>query len=322
MIDDPATRIDRLVREAQRTFEERFLALVAVLHRQLDLKVLEALLVSGQAEEAMRVIEAAAQRLGVTWTQSFTRAGETTADWLQRKLGRLEVHFGITNDRAVAAMRRNHLRLVREFTDQAREAARSAILGGVHAGANPIEVARRFRDSIGLTAQQERIVANYRATLEAGRAPTSYKLRDRRFDRSVKPGMPKAQIDKMVDDYRERFVAYRAKVIARTEAIRAAHEGSEEAYSQAIDDGILRADQLVRTWHPAGDRRVRDSHRSMEGQQQPFGQPFVSGHGARLRYPGDPTAPASDSIQCRCAMSTRITQDADLGSTGFAIVER
>ena len=82
--------------------------------------------------------------------------------------------------------------------------------------------------------------------------------------------------------------------------------GNREMYLQAFDDGDLHPDLLTNEWHTAKDERVRSSHRSMHGQQRGFDQPFVSGSGHTLRFPGDPDAPASETVQCRCSMSTRI----------------
>ena len=44
----------------------------------------------------------------------------------------------------------------------------------------------------------------------------------------------------------------------------------------------------------------------MGGQLRRRGVPFRSGNGNALRYPGDPQAPASDVIQCRCRRAVRI----------------
>jgi uncharacterized protein with gpF-like domain len=111
----------------------------------------------------------------------------------------------------------------------------------------------------------------------------------------------------MVKRYAERMVKYRAEVIARTEALRSVHQGTEEMYRQAIANGDLTAEALSREWNTAKDERVRESHAPMNGQVQPFGQPFISGAGNSLNYPGDPEAPAEEVIQCRCVVGTRIT---------------
>jgi uncharacterized protein with gpF-like domain len=74
----------------------------------------------------------------------------------------------------------------------------------------------------------------------------------------------------------------------------------------------------VQTWNTAGDERVRESHADMEGQQVPLGQPFVSGLGNDLMYPGDPSAPAEDVINCRCVVTRELSHASDSSSSGSA----
>ena len=106
----------------------------------------------------------------------------------------------------------------------------------------------------------------------------------------------------MVDRYRQRWINYRAEVIARTEGLRAAHEGSEVMYEQAVGDGTLRSDQIMRTWITAKDERVRSAHARLNGQSRRYG-----GMWGPLRYPGDPQAPPEQTVQCRCVLTTRLT---------------
>jgi hypothetical protein len=55
-----------------------------------------------------------------------------------------------------------------------------------------------------------------------------------------------------------------------------------------------------KVWRTRRDNRVRDAHVSMEGQVQGLLEPFIAPGGAKLRYPGDPTAPIELVINCRC----------------------
>ena len=50
------------------------------------------------------------------------------------------------------------------------------------------------------------------------------------------------------------------------------------------------------------------------GQVRGIDEPFIVG-GAQLRYPGDPQGPARETVQCRCALTTRlVTRDASISS--------
>ncbi len=94
-------------------------------------------------------------------------------------------------------------------------------------------------------------------------------------------------------------------MIARTEALRAAHEGTEDLYRQAIERGDIEDGQLTRIWN-AGPRtkHAREQHQKMDGERVKMGDPFVMPDGSRLRYPGDPRADPKHTAQCRCTIST------------------
>lgn len=310
---DPADRLLAMMARVEPRFRRRFLEVVRTIKSRWTLSQIEGLLATGQAESALVVAEMAAVPLGRTWGDVYILSGDETAAYVGNALD-IVVNFDTVNTRALATTQANQLRLVREFGRQQRLATREALVDGMRRGLNPRDTARAFRDSIGLTERQVRAVGNYRRLLETNsRGALARQLRDRRYDPAVRratvTGAPldSKKVDMMVGRYRERYLKYRSEVIARTESLRAAHAGSEELYAQAIDNGTLRADELARQWVTARDERVRGSHAPMHGQRQPVGQPFVSGSGHMLLYPGDPNAPGSESIQCRCAVTTRFS---------------
>ena len=312
--EDPAERIERLLDAAEPTLRDAFVRMVGAIQSALTLEEIAGFIERGQLEAALDAALRAAPMLGEAYVDTFIAAARDTARELGVALGEIPVVFDQTNVGAVNAMNANKLRLVREFTNAQRDATRAAVTQGIAAGRNPIDVARTFRDSIGLTQKQQQWVANYRRALENLDADAlSRALRDKRFDRTVaaairdKKPLTQQQIDNMVKRYTERMVKYRSEVIARTEALRSVHQGTEEMYRQAIASGDLKPEFLSREWNTAKDERVRESHAAMHGQVQPFGQPFVSGAGNLLNYPGDPEAPAEEVIQCRCVVGTRIT---------------
>ena len=159
-------------------------------------------------------------------------------------------------------------------------------------------------------------VANYRRSLEEGTSGAlDRKLRDGRFDRTVRRSideggiLKKPQVERMVGRYRDRWLKYRSEVIGRTEGLRAVNGGQRDMLRAAVDEGSLTNDQLRREWNTAIDERVRDSHSPMSGQEvEGVNQPFISGLGNELLHPGDPGAPAEDTVQCRCAVGTRLVK--------------
>ncbi|TMQ20912.1 MAG: hypothetical protein E6J91_03210, partial [Deltaproteobacteria bacterium] len=267
-------------------------------------------------------IEAAAASFAAAEHNAYVTAGQTAARWLRRQFAKREacdvskklLNFDPGDAIAVAWAEQNRLDLIREITREQRMLIRDALIGGAASGVNPRVTAAEIRDAIGLTAYQERIVANYRAQLEASQYAEALarQLSHGQSDRAIaaaartQVALTQAQIDTAVERYRANWIAYRAGVIARTEALRVAHQGTEELYRQAIARGDLQADQLERTWNTAHDGRVRTSHRVMDAQTVGFGERFRTGDGTELRFPGDPDAPASETAQCRCVVSTRV----------------
>lgn len=88
----------------------------------------------------------------------------------------------------------------------------------------------------------------------------------------------------------------RATVVARTETIGAMNAGRADAF---VLFEQTTGDTLEQMWLATDDTRTRRTHRQAEGQRVPLGQPFTVG-GHQLAFPGDPTGPASEVIQCRC----------------------
>jgi hypothetical protein len=311
---DPAERIDELLNGAEPRIARAFRAAIADLGEELDLKIIEDLLTAGDVEGALTYTRSVAERLGDATTLTFFDAGQDTATFLSGlDLG--TIRFDQINLRAIMALQQNTLRLITEFTSEQRRATRLALLDGIARGLNPRDMARAFRDSVGLTERQQAAVINYRQLLEGNAADRAEaltrQLRDGRFDQTVKASVRKdvpltaEQISRMVGRYQSRYIKYRSEVIGRTEALRSVHEGVNEAYQQAIDAGQINAADLTRTWDSSKDTRVRRTHRFLNGQQRPWGGTWATENGV-IRYPGDPQAAAEETVQCRCLLTTRI----------------
>lgn len=73
--------------------------------------------------------------------------------------------------------------------------------------------------------------------------------------------------------------------------------GSRFDAFQAFDEET--EEQLERLWLSTIDPRTRPSHVLADGQRQPMGLPFIVG-GFPLMFPGDPSGPPQETIQCRC----------------------
>lgn len=225
------------------------------------------------------------------------------------------VEFNPVNERAVSFMRDERLRLIREFADEQRRATRLALTDGITRGLNPVEQARAFRGSIGLTQRQQQSVLNYRTYLERAAlgdtTALNRSLRDRRFDATVRRAvrtrepLSSDQITRMTERYRQRYVGYRARVIARTEALRSVHVAQDEATEQAIEEGHIGREEIERTWITTIDGRERSSHAMLNGMVRGKDEPFP-GLAGPILFPGDPAAAAEETIQCRCTLAITV----------------
>jgi HK97 family phage portal protein len=85
---------------------------------------------------------------------------------------------------------------------------------------------------------------------------------------------------------------YRATMIARTETVGGYNQAS---FLAALDEGATK-----KTWLATADQRTRETHRQENGNTAAMNKRFTL---TKSRWPADPTAPAAQSIQCRCALT-------------------
>ena len=237
--------------------------------------------------------------------------------------------FGITNPASNLAHSQNKLNLIRETAQQQRKTLNSILSSGSIEGLNPKESARYIRDHIGLTEHQERVIGNYRKELSGGKAPSmkafNRKLRDKRYDKMTRKffegqqPLPPEKVDKMVDRYREKFINHRAETIAKTEALRSSRRGAHDMWENLIDEGTIPPDRMLKFWVHVGDSGVRTSHHKapqINRAGRKIKEPFITGNGNKLMYPGEAGAPAKDTINCRCQAVYR-PKEPDKKSTGL-----
>ena len=305
------TRTLALVDAADTNIRRRFLQLIAEARGLQSLEQIIVLVNQGRMFEALRLIEDVGPGLNEAITTAYIAAGASVAQALRGSGAAPLIRFDTLASRGVFALQESNARLVRELTRQQSSALSLALQEGVRAGLRPDQIARAVRGSIGLTASQAQSVANYRRSLmNLDSTALTRELRDRRFDGTVRGALvtntplKASQIDNMVARYEAKLLDYRSRVIAGSEALAAVNLGEAQMWDQAVARG-LNPREVVQTWHTTMDGRQRDSHGSMDGQEQPLGQPFISGSGVRLRYPGDSSAPAKEVVSCRCVVTRR-----------------
>ena len=311
-------RYQALLDELEPRIREAFVQAVQAVKDKASLREIEAAIARGDADAVADMLNLDAEALA---------AVEDAIEEVYRQGGHFQATVGAfqpRHDRAIRWVRDAGAALVAEVSSGQREMIKDAITAGVEAGrgANAIgrdiigvrsrATGKREGGIVGLTEREAGFVANARAELRDDPAAFLRRAaRDRRFDRTiakaVREGKPIAQsdIDRIVRRYSDGLLARRGDRIARTEALGALNAGRFEAMQQQMERLGLDRAEVIATWVSARDGRVRDSHRSLNGDQVKMGQPFQSDSGALLRFPGDRAMGAGpgEVIACRCGVT-------------------
>jgi hypothetical protein len=330
-----AQLLDELLTHYDRRVADAFHAAVDDLKSRADLgQVVDALSrrdLTG-AIEALHLDPAAYAELLDAIRAAYSAGGQVGADALPQRTpdgAALVIRFNARNARAEAWLQAYSSDLVTRVLDDQRAAIRQRLVAGMEAGEAPRTTAlsivgrvsratgKREGGVIGLTAAQEGYVRRAREELTSGdpvrlKAYLNRARRSKTFDRSVAKAIregapvPADTVRKALNAYERRLLQLRGEMIGRTEALRSLNAGAYEALRQAVDTGKITAAQVRRTWRSAGDLRVRHTHAALNGDTVGLDESFKSPSGARLMYPGDPSAPAAETINCRCIVQPRI----------------
>lgn len=113
-------------------------------------------------------------------------------------------------------------------------------------------------------------------------------------------GIPKIRdrVDSVLSTSQSPRWANRATVIARTETIGALNAGRLDAMRAEAEEF---GEALDKIWLATEDSRTRPTHHAADGQRVPLDTPFIVGTFS-LQFPGDPSGPPQEVIQCRCTM--------------------
>lgn len=316
--------IDRFLRWLRRAFIDG----VQRIRDGAQIDLIARRLGAGDVEGAVRAIgidPAKFRELSEVFNEAFIAAGKLTETRIPPKIDaagfRLDVLFDVRNPRAETWLRDHSSKAIVQITEDQKAMARKVLTEGLAEGKNPKTIAldlagrinratgRREGGFIGLTATQQEWARNYARELATGDpAALLRKMRDKRFDRTIQKairegrGLTAKEATPIFRAYLNRMLLWRAETIARTETMTALHQGSMESVQQAIDAGQIPEGQVKKRWIGTLDRRIRDTHHSLHWQTVDFRADFVSPSGARLRYPGDPLAPPSEIVNCRCVL--------------------
>lgn len=168
------------------------------------------------------------------------------------------LQFDLLNPASVEWLRQSGGKLIAEISEDTRKSIADIVIAGFEKGQHPYEQARTIKQVIGLTQKQSRAVSNFRDMLYGDgvrlKEALTRELRDKRFDktllRTIKEGgaLSREQADKMVARYYDRYKQYRAKMIARTETLRASNAGQQALWEQNAGKGLLPEERTRRYW--------------------------------------------------------------------------
>jgi hypothetical protein len=351
------SEIERLARKLEPDMAKAVLKALEQLRGSISLDMLAEALKSGDVGRVLALLDVELFLAGAADLRSAVNsaawAGGTAAAAVIRPTIRGGAFaFDQLNPRLIQWLQGYSLGLIRQINDATKEGVRQALVSGMNAGRNPIDVAREIKPIIGLTERQAQAVQNFRKELETfhlrrtgggykvggkidrvngrqvfrvgeGGLPmdgiTERRLRDFRFDgqlaRAMKDRKPltQAQIDKMVDAYSRKYLRYRSEMIARTEAIRTTNIGVQDAWRQAIEANKVSESLVRRQWRVARDERTCEICSPVPSLNPKVGVEF----GKPFQTPKGLVMLPPLHPSCRCTVFIRMWEPEQLKAAGF-----
>lgn len=114
--------------------------------------------------------------------------------------------------------------------------------------------------------------------------------------RGIATSLPYADIARNINNASNSGL-YNAKCIARTEGHRIQQTSTRDAQWVAKSRGA----NVLKQWDATLDGRTRPSHARIDGEIRETDEKYSNG----LMFPGDPSGPAAEVINCRCVSKTR-----------------
>ena len=93
------------------------------------------------------------------------------------------------------------------------------------------------------------------------------------------------------------YSQFQSERLVRTEATAAANFATMESATT-----IFPKEQMQKEWIASFDDRTRSSHSEADGQIVMANDTFFVG-GSQMMFPGDPSAPAAEVVNCRCSIA-------------------
>lgn len=292
-------QLDAIIRELEPDLRQALLDAFDGIRNDIDMTALRNAVERGDVgavEDILEGDESWFSPYALAATTIFLRYGALFAPTIETKL-----RFNAIN--AMPALQSVIAENVARMTEETRQMAREMVMSGI----GQRDVARRIRESIGLSVPQAGYVENMRRRLESN-DPVELRailkgqtLRDKRFDAAIKKAIrtgeaiPPAQIQKMTDAYTRKLRRKRADDMARAEVQQYAETAKFEAAKQAGGD-------IEKTWlHSRIWLRARPDHVMMNGEKViGIETPFIMPDGIAMQHAHDPAGGAKHNASCRC----------------------
>lgn len=328
-------RLAILIAEFEPMIRQAFFKAIADIRSKVTLRLVVEAMERGDLAAALDALHIEREAFGGLETaiaDSFNAGGIMSAEDMNLREpdgSRVVFRFGVRNPEAEAWLREHSATLVTRIVDEQRENIRGALAAGLSRGDNPTRTAldivgRVSRPSgtrqggvIGLSGPHLAAVEKARQALSSGdvdgmRAYLSLERRDKRFDASIRKAIAEGKplsrdaVARITGRLSDSYLKLRGDTIARTETLTALNGSRDQAWRQAIASGKVDGRFVMKTWRATPDRRTRHTHAVLSGKAAPFDGVFQSVSGAVLRFPGDPSAPASEHVGCRCTMEVKV----------------
>lgn len=301
------TKLDAILIELEPELQQALLDAFDGIRKGVDMRTLRDAVERGDVqavEDALNVDEGSFWPYITVATIIYMRYGSIFAPTLIRG-ATFNANTGFGQD----VIRQN----VERMTEETRAMARDMVMAGV----GRREVAKRIRESIGLSRAQQTYVESMRRRLESNDASElrailkGNTLRDKRFDPAIKKaianieagkasGLSARKIEDMTGAYTRKLIRKRAQDVAAAEAIQYAEASKFEAVKQT-------GKPVTKTWrHSRIYLRARPDHVSMSGVKVVGVDTPFNVSGTLMQYPHDPAGGARHNANCRCRAQYKV----------------
>lgn len=216
-------------------------------------------------------------------------AGAKDADKKFRSDG-VAISFNAMNLRAEEWASRYSGRLITEITEDQRVGVSRLVEAAQRDGRTPQETARDIRNIVGLHSRQVTALERYRASL-------------------VADGTPPEKVARLTDKYSMALLRQRSMVIARTELLRATHEGQVQLAREGIIQGAIDKSRTFKQWIVTDDDLL-DTELCLPMSEPDLGEVRID-EAWTLPDGREAWTPQDSHPNCRCTFAMIVKHDDD-----------